>query len=50
MKPLPAHVPEVYLLHHRIVDLEGYVNLHLSRYSAPYQLIGHQLEIRETKC
>ncbi|MFN7697296.1 MAG: transposase [Deltaproteobacteria bacterium] len=49
MKPLPLHVPEVYALHHRIVDLEGYVNLHLNRYSAPYQLIGHQLEIRETK-
>ncbi len=49
MKSLPLHVPEVYALHHRIVDLEGYVNLHLNRYSAPYQLIGRQLEVRETK-
>ena len=49
MKPLPLHVPEVYALHHRIVDLEGYVNLHLNRYSAPHPLIGRQLEVRETK-
>jgi hypothetical protein len=49
MKPLPLHVPEVYALHHRIVDLEGYINLHLNRYSAPHPLIGRQLEVRETK-
>jgi len=49
MKPLPIHVPEVYALHHRIVDTEGYVNLHLNQYSVPYQLIGRSLEIRESK-
>lgn len=49
MKPLPLHVPEVYALHHRIVDGEGYVHVQRNRYSAPYQLIGHRLEIRETK-
>lgn len=49
MTPLPIHVPEVYALHHRILDTEGYLNLHQNRYSAPYQLIGRTLEIRESK-
>ncbi len=49
LKPLPAHVPEVYALHHRIVDLEGYVHLHTNCYSAPPELIGRRLEVRETK-
>jgi len=49
MKPLPVHVPEVYLLHQRIVDSEGYVNVQRNRYSVPWQLIGRQMEVRETK-
>jgi transposase len=49
LKPLPVWVPEVYTLHQRHVDLQGYVNVHINRYSAPYQLIGRQLEVRETK-
>jgi transposase len=49
MKPLPAWVPEVYALHHRIVDTEGYVNVNRNRYSAPWQLLGRQVEVRETK-
>lgn len=49
MKPLPIHVPEVYALHHRIVDTEGYLNLHRNRYSVPYRLIGRSLEVRESK-
>ncbi len=47
--PLPAFVPEVYQLHERIVDSEGYVNVHRNRYSAPWRLIGRRLEVRETK-
>jgi hypothetical protein len=47
MKRLPAYVPDVYLLHHRIVDSEGYVNVQRNRYSAPWTLIGRQLEVRE---
>ena len=46
--PLPLHVPEVYQLHTRIVDAEGYVNLNRIRYSAPWRLIGRALEVRET--
>lgn len=49
LKPLPIWVPEVYVLHHRVVDSTGYVNVATNRYSVPYQLIGRQLEVRETK-
>lgn len=49
MKPLPIHVPEVYALHHRIVDTEGNLNLHRNSYSVPYRLIGRSLEVRESK-
>jgi hypothetical protein len=49
LRPLPVFIPEVYALHHRLVDVEGYVNVHGHRYSVPYLLIGRQLEVRETK-
>ncbi len=49
LKPLPIHVPEVYQLHHRIVDGEGYVNVQRVRYSVPWRLMGRQLELRETR-
>jgi hypothetical protein len=45
---LPAYIPEVYDLHSRLVDIEGYVNLHTNRYSVDDALIGRRLEIRET--
>jgi hypothetical protein len=48
LKPLPLHMPEVYQLHSRIVDAEGYVNLNRIRYSVPWRLIGRTLEVRET--
>jgi hypothetical protein len=44
---LPIWVPEVYVLHQRIVDIEGYVTIHTNRYSVPYQLIGRRMEVRE---
>ena len=47
LKPLPAHIPEVYDLHSRRVDIEGYVNLHTNRYSIDATLMGHRLEVRE---
>jgi len=49
LKPLPIWVPEVYRLHHRIVDVEGYVSLQTNRYSVPWTWIGRQVEVRETK-
>lgn len=48
LRPLPIWVPEVYRLHQRIVDVEGYVALHTNRYSAPEDWIGRRVEVRET--
>jgi hypothetical protein len=48
LQPLPLHIPEVYQLHTRVVDAEGYINLNRVRYSAPWKLIGRTLEVRET--
>ena len=47
--PLPIWRPPVYRLHHRIIDLEGYANVHGFRYSVPAKLIGRRVEVRETK-
>jgi transposase len=49
LKPLPAWIPEVYRLHQRLVDLEGYVLLHSNRYSVPLDWIGRRVEVRETR-
>lgn len=49
LRPLPLWVPEVYRLHQRIVDMEGYVSLYTNRYSCPADWIGRQVEVRETK-
>jgi transposase len=47
--PLPIWTPEVYLLHHRIVDVEGLVSVRSNRYSVPYEFLGRRVEVRETK-
>jgi transposase len=49
LQPLPIWIPEVYRLHERIVDVEGYVALHSSRYSVPVSWIGRRVEVRETE-
>jgi transposase len=49
LKPLPLWVPAVYRLYGRIVDADGNVTVNGNRYSAPYQLIGRTVEVRETK-
>jgi hypothetical protein len=49
LKALPAWIPEVYRLHQRLVDVEGYVALHTNRYSVPASWIGRRVEVRETK-
>lgn len=49
MRRLPLWLPEVYVLHQRIVDLEGYIHVDGHTYSVPYQLIGKSVEVRETK-
>jgi hypothetical protein len=47
LSPLPLWVPEVYRLHQRTVDLEGYVALHSNRYPVPVSWIGRRVEVRE---
>jgi Mu transposase-like protein len=49
LKPLPAWIPEVYRLHQRTVDVEGYVSVNSIRYSVPAPWIGHRVEVRETR-
>ena len=49
LKRLPAWIPEVYRLHQRLVDIEGYVALNSNRYSVPLEWIGRRVEVRETK-
>lgn len=49
LKPLPAWTPEVYRLHQRMVDVEGYVSLNSNRYSVPALFIGRRVEVRETR-
>jgi hypothetical protein len=49
LKPLPVWAPPVYLLHQRLVDLEGLVWVDTNRYSVPADLIGRQVEVRQTK-
>ncbi len=49
LKPLPAWIPEVYRLHQRMVDVEGYVALNTNRYSVPVAWIGRRVEVRETQ-
>ena len=49
LTPLPAWIPEVYRLHQRTVDVEGYVALNSLRYSVPFVWIGRSVEVRETR-
>ncbi len=49
LTPLPVWVPEVYRLHERMVDVEGYVAVNSNRYSVPVEWIGRRVEVRETR-
>jgi len=49
LKPLPLLIPEPYVLHHRIVSVDGYVTVNAQHYSAPYKLIGRRMEVRESR-
>lgn len=46
LKGLPLHIPEVYDLVRRTVDLEGFVHYYSNRYSVEDTLIGHEVEVR----
>ena len=47
LKPLPVYVPPIYDTAHRIIDVEGYVNLDSNRYSVPDRLIGKKVEVQK---
>lgn len=49
LKPLPLYIPEVYAVHIRVVNLEGYVSLHTNRYSVPARYIGQSMTLHEGK-
>jgi transposase len=49
LKPLPVWAPPVYLLHHRLVDVQGLVSVDGNRYSVPDEFIGLSVEVRQTK-
>jgi hypothetical protein len=49
MRRLPAWRPEIYQLHQRVVDLDGYIHVDGHIYSVPYQLLGKPVEVRESK-
>jgi transposase len=49
LRRLPRWIPEPYLLHERLVDVEGYVTLHTNHYSVPSAFIGRRLEVRESQ-
>ena len=48
LQSLPVWIPEPYLIHSRIVDSKGYVNVACNRYSVPVSWIGRQVEVKET--
>jgi len=48
LRPLPPYIPEVYEVHVRRVDVDGYVCLHSNRYSVPVAYIGRQVQVRES--
>jgi transposase len=45
LRPLPAYIPPVYDIAHRVVDTQGYVHLDTQRYSVPQRLIGKRVEV-----
>lgn len=49
LKPLPLHIPEVYMRWNRTVDTEGYITLHTNRYSLPASLIDRDIFVHETR-
>jgi transposase len=49
LRPLPRWIPEPYLIHERLADVEGYVTLNTNHYSVPSAFIGRRLEVRESQ-
>jgi len=49
LRRLPRWIPEPYLLHQRLVDVEGYITLNTNHYSVPTAFLGRRLEVRESQ-
>jgi transposase len=47
LTPLPVYSPPIYMTLYRVVDTQGYVHIDTNRYSAPYLLIGKQVEVQK---
>jgi transposase len=47
LRSLPPYVPPIFQTLHRIVDVEGFVNVDTNRYSVPERLIGKRVEIQK---
>jgi hypothetical protein len=45
LNPLPAYIPAVYQILHRVVDIYGYVHVDCNRYSVPERLVAKQVEV-----
>jgi transposase len=48
LRSLPDWIPRPEQLHHRIVDVEGYVTVNTNRYSVPVDWIGRRVQVRES--
>lgn len=48
LRRLPLFVPEVYLVHQRRADVDGFISLHTNHYSVPAAVIGRALIARES--
>jgi hypothetical protein len=47
LRSLPPYVPPIFQTFHRVVDVEGYVNVDTNRYSVPERLIGKRVEVQK---
>ncbi|MFZ5501727.1 MAG: IS21/IS408/IS1162 family transposase [Candidatus Micrarchaeota archaeon] len=47
LRALPVYLPPIYDTVHRVVDVEGYVNLDTNRYSVPERLVGKKVEVQK---
>jgi len=45
--PLPAYIPPVSEIHHRVVDCYGFAHLDTNRYSVPERLVGKKVAVHQ---
>lgn len=47
LTPLPVHIPPVYNVFYRTVDVAGYVAVDTNRYSVPERFVGKRVEVHK---